>query len=107
MEHHEAHIQGHEPWARPWGPKIGYGPPRNDHQVQPEFRSSRQRESRQKRPSGVGISVAEQRRIVEESFQPETSVARVALTHEVNANQVFSWPQPYQHGRLAGGVCAA
>jgi transposase len=47
-------------------------------------------------------SIAEKRRIVEESFRPEASVARVARAHGVNANQVFSWRRLYQRGRLGG-----
>ena len=49
-------------------------------------------------------SIAEKRRIVEESFQPESSVARVARAHGINANQVFSWRRLYQRGRLGGNV---
>ncbi len=49
-------------------------------------------------------SIAEKRRIVEETFQPKTSVARVARAHGVNANQVFSWRRLYQRGRLGGTV---
>ena len=47
-------------------------------------------------------SVAEKRQIVEESFDPKTSVARVARAHEVNANQVFAWRRLYQRGQLSG-----
>ena len=49
-------------------------------------------------------SVAEKRRIVEESFQPGSSIARVARAHGVNANQVFTWRRLYQRGRLGGNV---
>ena len=49
-------------------------------------------------------SIAEKRRIVEESFQPGSSVARVARAHGINANQVFSWRRLYQRGRLGGNV---
>ena len=51
-------------------------------------------------------SIAEKRRIVEESFQPKTSVARVARAHGINANQVFSWRRLYQRGRLGEAVQA-
>ena len=51
-------------------------------------------------------SIAEKRRIVEESFQPKASVARVARAHGINANQVFSWRRLYQRGRLGGTVDA-
>jgi hypothetical protein len=47
-------------------------------------------------------SISEQRRIVEETFAPGASVARVARAHSVNANQVFSWRRLYQRGLLGG-----
>lgn len=52
-------------------------------------------------------SIAEKRRIVEESFEPGTSVARVARTHGVNANQVFSWRRLYQRGRFGAAPQSA
>lgn len=45
---------------------------------------------------------AEKRQIVEESFHPRTSVARVAREHGINANQIFKWRRLYQRGRLGG-----
>jgi transposase len=51
-------------------------------------------------------SIAEKRRIVEETFAPGSSVARVARAHGVNANQVFSWRRLYQRGRLGAGIPA-
>jgi len=57
-----------------------------------------------KTPKRRRYSVAEKRRIVEESFQPGSSVARVARAHGINANQVFSWRRLYQRGRLGGTV---
>ncbi len=45
-------------------------------------------------------SIAEKRRVVEESFHPGTSVARVAREHGINANQVFKWRGLYQRGKL-------
>jgi transposase len=45
-------------------------------------------------------SVAERRRIVEQTLTPGTSVARVARAHGVNANQVFYWRSLYRRGRL-------
>ena len=45
-------------------------------------------------------SVAERRRIVEQTLVPGTSVARVARAHGVNANQVFYWRSLYRRGRL-------
>jgi transposase-like protein len=58
-------------------------------------------------PKRRRYSIVEKRRIVEESFQPKTSVARVAREHGVSANQVFRWRQLYQRGRLDGAVPAA
>ena len=45
-------------------------------------------------------SIAEKRRIVEETLAPGASVARVARAHGINANQVFGWRRLYQAGRL-------
>ena len=45
-------------------------------------------------------SIAEKRRIVEETLVPGASVARVARAHGVNANQVFSWRRQYRQGLL-------
>lgn len=47
-------------------------------------------------------SIAEKRRIVEETLAVGASVARVARAHGVNANQVFQWRQLYRAGRLGG-----
>jgi len=47
--------------------------------------------------------VAEKRRIVEETLEPEASVARVARAHGVNANQVFAWRRQYRQGLLGEG----
>lgn len=55
-------------------------------------------------PKRRRYSIAEKRRIVEETFQPKTSVARVARAHGINANQVFGWRRLYQRGRLGGTV---
>ena len=44
-------------------------------------------------------SIAEKRRIVEETLSPGASVARVARAHGVNANQVFGWLRLYLAGR--------
>lgn len=51
-------------------------------------------------------SIAEKRRIVEETLVEGASVARVARAHGVNANQVFSWRKQYQAGRW-GAIGAA
>lgn len=45
-------------------------------------------------------SMAEKRRIVEQTLVEGASVARVARAHGVNANQVFYWRKLYQAGRL-------
>ena len=38
--------------------------------------------------------------MVEETLEPEASVAKVALRHGVNANQVFQWRRLYRDGKL-------
>ena len=48
-------------------------------------------------------SMAEKRRIVEETLVEGASVARVARAHGINANQVFGWRRLYLVGRL--GEC--
>ena len=40
----------------------------------------------------------EKRRIVEATFVPGASIARVAREHGVNANQVFQWRYEYRNG---------
>ena len=45
-------------------------------------------------------SIAETRRIVEETLLPGASVARVARAHGIIANQVFGWRRLYLAGRL-------
>ena len=45
-------------------------------------------------------SALERRRVVEETLEVGASVARVALKHGVNANQVFQWRRLYRDGRL-------
>ena len=45
-------------------------------------------------------SKQERRRIVEESLAPGASVAVVARSHGINANQVFHWRKLYREGRL-------
>jgi transposase len=45
-------------------------------------------------------SIAEKRRMVEETLAPGASVARVSRAHGVNANQVFGWRRLYLAGRL-------
>jgi transposase len=45
----------------------------------------------------------EKRRIVEATFAPGASIARVAREHGVNANQVFQWRHEYRKGSLEVG----
>jgi len=45
-------------------------------------------------------SASERLRIVEETLAPGASVARVARSHGINANQVFGWRKLYQDGKL-------
>jgi len=45
-------------------------------------------------------SIAEKRRMVEETLAEGTSVARIARAHGVNANQLFGWRRLYLSGRL-------
>jgi transposase len=52
-------------------------------------------------------SLEEKRRIVEETLEPDASVARVARAHGVNANQVFHWRRQYRQGLLGEGNAEA
>jgi transposase len=45
-------------------------------------------------------TVAEKRRIVEETFVRGASVAAIARQHDVNANLVFGWRRLYKQGVL-------
>ena len=45
-------------------------------------------------------SAAERLRIVEETLLPGASVARVARSHGINANQVFAWRKLHLAGKL-------
>src|SRR5262245_57360168 len=45
-------------------------------------------------------SKTERRQIVEETFKSGASVAQIARTHGVNANQVFNWRRLYHAGQL-------
>src|SRR5690349_17835660 len=45
-------------------------------------------------------SLAEKRRIVEETLRSGMSVAVIARQYEVNANSVFGWRRLYSKGRL-------
>ena len=68
--------------------------------VIPQGRESSVATQRQRR------SIAEKRRIVEETLVAGASVARVARAHGVNANQVFYWRKLYQAGQLGGSSTA-
>lgn len=46
-------------------------------------------------------AIAEKRRIVELTFLPGQSVARVAQAECVNSHQVFQWRRAYRKGELA------
>jgi transposase len=73
--------------------------------VRPEPRTQRR-----KRSSGRRWSRADKWRIVEESYQPGTSVSLVARRYDVNANQVFNWRREAREGRLGkppAGISAA
>ena len=48
-------------------------------------------------------SIAEKRRIVEETLVEGASVARVGRAQGINANQVFGWRRLYLAGRLGEG----
>lgn len=45
-------------------------------------------------------TVVEKRRIVELTFQPRASVAKVAQAEGVNSHQVFDWRRAYLKGKL-------
>ena len=49
----------------------------------------------------------DKRRIVEATFVPGASIARVAREHGVNANQVFQWRHEYRKGAQWSGKLAA
>ena len=42
----------------------------------------------------------EKRRIAEESFEGNSSVAQLGQKYAVNANQIFLWRRQYREGRL-------
>ena len=57
----------------------------------------------QREPTRRRWTVAEKRRIVEQTLAAGGSVARVARAHGVNANQVFQWRRQYRRGVLGPG----
>jgi|SRR5579859_3255627 len=52
-------------------------------------------------------TVAEKRRIVELTLVPGASVARVARSYGVNANQVFVWRRAFERGELVESAALA
>src|SRR5687767_11455419 len=48
-------------------------------------------------------TVAEKKRIVEETFRPGASVAVIARRYEVNANSLFGWRRKYGKAPLSDG----
>jgi transposase len=52
-------------------------------------------------------SKQERCQIVEETLKPGASVAVVARTHGVNANQLFAWRRKYRDGQLESGTTAS
>jgi len=52
-------------------------------------------------------SKQERRQIVEETLKPGASVALVARSHGVNANQLFAWRRMYRDGNLESGTSAS
>lgn len=65
---------------------------------------------RRRRSLGRRWSRADKWRIVEESYQPGTSVSLVARRYDVNANQVFNWRRDAREGRLGkppAGIAAS
>jgi transposase len=51
-------------------------------------------------------TIKQKRQIVEETLVPGASVARVARSHGVNANQVFYWRKQHLAGRLGTSSAA-
>ena len=45
-------------------------------------------------------SFAEKIAIVQESFEPNVSIAAVALAHRINANQLHKWRWEYRSGKF-------
>jgi len=49
-------------------------------------------------------SIEFKRAVVEQSLAPGASVAKIAQSHEINANQVFTWRKLYKEGKLGGST---
>jgi transposase len=45
-------------------------------------------------------TIEEKRRVAQETFLPGASVARIAQSYALNANQLFLWRRMYREGRL-------
>ncbi len=58
----------------------------------PKFSSSHSRRQRH--------SITEKIAIVKESFQPNVSIAAVALEHRINANLLHKWRWEYRNGKF-------
>jgi transposase len=50
----------------------------------------------------VRRSAVEKRRIVEQTLEPGSSVARVAQAHGVNPNVIFHWRREFRDGKFGG-----
>lgn len=46
-------------------------------------------------------SISEKLKIVQQTLRPGASVAEVARTHGMNANQLFKWRRAYERGELS------
>lgn len=53
-------------------------------------------------PKRIHRSAEDKRRIVEATFAPGTSIARVAREHGENSNRVFQWCYEYRNGIFGG-----
>ena len=49
-------------------------------------------------------TIEEKRRIAQETYLPGASVARIAQSYALNANQLFLWRRLYREGRLGNSV---
>ena len=48
-------------------------------------------------------TIEEKRKIAQETYLPGASVARIAQSYALNANQLFFWRRWYREGRLGTG----
>jgi len=51
-------------------------------------------------------TAAQKIRIVQESMQPDASIAAVAMSHRINANQLHRWRWLYRNDQLGSRVGA-